>query len=222
MGRDDTPPKPTLAPPPKVHTLKLGFSFSCLLQATPHFSHSSSWKMKSPITVTAGRQDSLCSKAFQLPQQLKEDVSRTAVLYKSCLVGQDPASAFLSAPCIDWCKVLFLPLSLVLNFEDLLSLAFCCCFPKKLKQNYMLQSLVYSCPNSETKVWRSNGIRGNTVFIFGKMALKLFGFFLSLQGFAYCHEDMKFMVLILNVEKQLDFPTTVYKAFSFLPTCWKF
>lgn len=114
--------------------------------------------------------------------------------HDACLRSQDCTSAHLSAPCIVCCK---LHSPLVLNFDDLLSLAFCHCFPVKLKQNDILQFSVYSCLNSETKVCRSSRII-NTVFQFGKTALQLFAFFLFLQVFAYCHEVMKFMVLVWN------------------------
>lgn len=87
-------------------------------------------------------------------------------------------------------------------------------------------SKIYNCLNFETKVCRSSRIIENTVFQFGKMALQLFSFFLFLQIFAYCHEAMKFIVLIWNAslpaEKQLDFLAIVYNAFSFLLVCCKF
>lgn len=85
---------------------------------------------------------------------------------------------------------------------------------------------IYSCLNFETKVCKSSRTVENTILQFGKKALQLFSFFLFLQIFAYCHEAMKFMMLIWNAsllaEKQLDFLAIIYSVFSFLPLCCKF
>lgn len=138
-----------------------------------------------------------CSKAFQ---QVK------GLLYHT-------TAALQSALCIDCFKMLLLTTFPILSSEDLLSLAFCQRFPKKLKQNLQLSKLWnQSLQNSRIIV--------NTIFQFGKMALQLFSFFLFPQIFSYCHEGMKFMVLIWNAsllaEEQLDFLAIIYNVFSSL------
>lgn len=111
--------------------------------------------------------------------------------HNACLARPDHTSALLSAAA----RYCFYHIHPALSFEDILSLAFCPCFPEQLKKNYIIQFSVYSCLNFENKVC-SNSRINITVFQFGKVALQLFACFLFLQVFDYCHEVMKFMVLI--------------------------
>lgn len=115
-------------PPPKANTLKLDFFFFPeLLSSTTNSSFlwlRERWKL--PTLWLLGDKTPACSRTFQ---QLHTKWRR--LLYHT-------ASALLSALCSDCFKILLLTTFPILSSEDLLSLAFCQCFPKKLKQNLQL------------------------------------------------------------------------------------
>lgn len=114
-------------PPPKANTLKLDFFFFPELSSTTNSSFlwlRERWKL--PTLWLLGDKTPACSRTFQ---QLHTKWRR--LLYHT-------ASALLSALCSDCFKILLLTTFPILSSEDLLSHAFCQCFPKKLKQNLQL------------------------------------------------------------------------------------
>lgn len=201
-------------PSPKANTLKLGFSFFSWAVFYNHLLISFSflwlrerWRLPWWRRRLLGDKTPVCSRAFQQ-------------LHSRCKMSPVPhhfSTCLLSVLTVLRCLSLLHTPSLVLK------ISFHLLFVSIFQRNW---SKIYNCLNFETKVCRSSRIIENTVFQFGKMVLQLFSFFLFLQIFAYCHEAMKFIVLIWNAslpaEKQLDFLAIVYNAFSFLLVCCKF